>query len=113
MFYNRWFIDYYIFYFMCDFTTMRSLRENIEKLIDGLSLVEAMLEGVCLIYETNQIDPNDAIKRVVEESGRKKKLNVEAWTTEVFYNNAYDDLIDDNEEQEQVDEDFDDRDEDE
>ncbi|KAI8064142.1 hypothetical protein BDF21DRAFT_428308, partial [Thamnidium elegans] len=21
MLYNRWFIDYYIFYFMCDFTT--------------------------------------------------------------------------------------------
>ncbi|KAI8068752.1 hypothetical protein BDF21DRAFT_425460 [Thamnidium elegans] len=22
MFYNRWFIDYYIFYFMCDFITL-------------------------------------------------------------------------------------------
>lgn len=33
-----------------------------------------MLEDLGL----NQIDPNDAIKRVVEESGRKKKLNVKA-----------------------------------
>lgn len=66
-----------------------------------------MLEDLCLVYETNQIDPNDAMKRVVEESGRKKKLNVKAWTTEVFYNDAYDDLSNDNEEQEQVDEDSD------
>lgn len=64
-----------------------------------------------MIYETNQIDPNDAIKRVVEESGRKKKLNVKAWTTRVFYNNAYDDLANDNEEQKQVGEDSDDHDE--
>lgn len=72
-----------------------------------------MLEDLYLIYETNQIDPNDAIKRVVEESGRKKKLNVKAWTTKVFYNNDYDDLVEDNEEQEQVDEDSDNRNEDE
>ncbi|KAG1228282.1 hypothetical protein G6F35_002376 [Rhizopus arrhizus] len=84
---------------------MKTLRENVQKLINGLSL--AMLEDLCLVYETNQIDPNDAMKRVVEESGRKKKLNVKAWTTEVFYNDAYDDLSNDNEEQEQVDEDSD------
>lgn len=74
-----------------------------------------MLEDLYLIYETNQIDPNDAIKRVVEEFGRKKKLDVKAWTTEVFYNDAYDaydDLDNDNEEQQQVDEDSDDHDED-
>ncbi|KAI8087407.1 hypothetical protein BDF21DRAFT_228480 [Thamnidium elegans] len=26
MFYNRWFIDYYIFYFMCDFTTLATVE---------------------------------------------------------------------------------------
>ncbi|RCH90742.1 hypothetical protein CU098_005339, partial [Rhizopus stolonifer] len=82
-----------------------------EAVIDGMT-AEAMLEDLYLIYETNQIDPNDAIKRVVEESGRKKKLNVKAWTTKVFYNNDYDDLVEDNEEQEQVDEDSDNRNED-
>lgn len=61
-----------------------------------------MLEDLCLIYETNQTDPNDAIKRVVEESGLKKKLNVKAWTTKVFFNDAYGGLANDNEEQKQV-----------
>lgn len=63
-----------------------------------------MLEDICRIYETNQIDSTDSISRVLEESGRKKKLDVAAWTTAVFYDNAYDNLIendseeDDNEE---------------
>ncbi|KAG2233048.1 hypothetical protein INT48_009848 [Thamnidium elegans] len=38
------------------------------------------------------------VGRFVEESGRKAKLNAKAWTTEVFYNDAYNDLVDDNEE---------------
>ncbi|GAN07785.1 hypothetical protein MAM1_0176d07289 [Mucor ambiguus] len=61
-----------------------------------------MMEDLRLIYETNQTDPNHDIKRVVEESSCKKKLNVKAWTTEVFYNDAYDDLAEDIEEQKQV-----------
>ena len=48
-----------------------------------------MLEDICRIYETNQIDSTDSISRVLEESGRKKT----AWTTEVFYDNAYDNLM--------------------
>ncbi|GAA5805709.1 hypothetical protein HPULCUR_011233 [Helicostylum pulchrum] len=47
---------------------MRSLRNDVEKLIDGLSLEEGLLEDLSLIYETSQIDPNDAIERIVEES---------------------------------------------
>ncbi|ORE02530.1 hypothetical protein BCV72DRAFT_245101 [Rhizopus microsporus var. microsporus] len=98
------------FSFPCN---MKLLRTETEKLIDGLSLVEALLEDLSLIYETSQIDPSDSIKRVVEGSGRKKKLNIKAWTTEVFYNDDYDTLIDDNEEDEQVDEDIDEQAEDE
>ncbi|KAG1473692.1 hypothetical protein G6F56_000808 [Rhizopus delemar] len=93
--------------------TKHNLHGDKLKSILATSHSLAMLEDLYLIYETNQIDPNDAIKRVVEESGRKKKLNVKAWTTKVFYNNDYDDLVEDNEEQEQVDEDSDNRNEDE
>ncbi|CEP16083.1 hypothetical protein [Parasitella parasitica] len=70
---------------------MKSLRENIEKMIDDPNLVESMLENLGLVYEANQVDPNDAIERAVE-AGRNKKLDTKSWTKEVFYDDTYDNL---------------------
>ncbi|KAG2212594.1 hypothetical protein INT47_000570 [Mucor saturninus] len=51
---------------------------DIERLIDGLSMVETMLDDLSLFYETCQSDPSNAMDRVMKESGRKKKLNIKA-----------------------------------
>lgn len=38
-----------------------------------------MLDELSMIYETSQNNPNDAMSRIVEEYGRKKKLNIKSW----------------------------------
>lgn len=58
----------------------------------GACSISLHFPGLNNIYETNQINPNDAIKSIVEESSRKKKLSMKAWTAEIFYKDG---LVDD------------------
>lgn len=45
-----------------------------------------------MIYETNQVDPDNAMIRILEGFGRNKKLNVKSWTMEVYFESEYDDV---------------------
>lgn len=44
--------------------------------------MQAILQELSLIYECNQVDSDNAMERILEESGRKKKLSVKSWTKE-------------------------------
>ncbi|KAI7892716.1 uncharacterized protein EV154DRAFT_601379 [Mucor mucedo] len=50
---------------------------DLERLIDGLSMVETMLDDLSLIYETCQNNPTNAMERVMKESSRKDRKYIQ------------------------------------
>ncbi|GAA5800075.1 hypothetical protein HPULCUR_005497 [Helicostylum pulchrum] len=57
-----------------------------------------LLSELRYLYETNQMDTKDSIKSITEESKRNKKVKLNSWITEVYFNFEFDKYVADMEE---------------
>lgn len=89
-----------------------NIRSEIENIINGLSLVESLVSELRRLYETGQTDKEDQMQRIIDGSNRKKKLKVENWISDVYFDKKYDNLIENEEEEDEVEISLDDNDED-
>ncbi|KAI8047473.1 hypothetical protein BDF21DRAFT_434161 [Thamnidium elegans] len=57
-------------------TVAKDIRSGIEKIINGLSLVESLVPELRRLHETGQTNKEDSMQRIIDGSSRKKKMNV-------------------------------------
>ncbi|KAI9247575.1 hypothetical protein EDC94DRAFT_528830, partial [Helicostylum pulchrum] len=93
-------------------TVAKDIRSGIEKIINGLSLVESLVSELRRLYETGQTIKEDSMQRIVDGSSRKKKVKIDNWISDVYIDNFIEneedeceDFFDDNDDNDEYEDD--------
>ncbi|KAI8883385.1 hypothetical protein K501DRAFT_285400 [Backusella circina FSU 941] len=79
-------------------TTTVKIKDNLKEMIDGLALIETLIDNLKQIYETSQLADEDTMERIVNETRKIKKFNSSSWISEVVWSNPDDSDKDDEDE---------------
>ncbi|KAI8642310.1 hypothetical protein BD408DRAFT_432420 [Parasitella parasitica] len=80
-------------------TTTVKIKDNLKEMIDGLALIETLIDNLKRIYETSQLADEDTMERIVNETRKIKKFNSSSWISEVVWSNVEDDSDKDDEDE--------------